>query len=103
MTAAAPASVTQSALPVLVAVEALAGFAASGATNRDLAESMKVSPPTVTRCMATLIHQGWARKDESSGRFYPTTHFARIVFRISADMDRAESRLQDLRRSMTGN
>lgn len=82
--------------------EVLCGYAANGASNGDLANALKTSPPNVTRTMAELIAQGWARKSEDTGRFYPTTHFTRMCFRVTDDFDRLTARTEDLRRSMTG-
>lgn len=88
-------------LRVLDLLEALAGYAATGATNKDLAEEARTSAPNVTRAMASLIAKGWARKDESNGRFYPTAQFTRLAFRVEADFDRAQDRLKDRRHAMT--
>lgn len=89
-------------LRVLELLEALVGYAATGATNKDLAEEARTSAPNVTRAMASLIAKGWARKDESNGRFYPTAQFTRLAFRVEADFDRAQDRLRDRRHAMTG-
>ena len=89
-------------LRVLELLEALAGYAATGATNKDLAEAARTSAPNVTRAMASLIAKGWARKDDSNGRFYPTAQFTRLAFRVEADFDRAQDRLKDRRSAMTG-
>lgn len=88
-------------LRVLDLLEALVGYAATGATNKDLAEEARTSAPNVTRAMASLIAKGWARKDESNGRFYPTAQFTRLAFRVEADFDRAQDRLKDRRHAMT--
>lgn len=95
-------SVTKSAAPVLQVLEALCGYAATGATNKDLAAACKTTPVAVTRATQTLIDYGWCRKSEETGRFYPTTQFTRLVFRVNDDFERAANRLQDQRRAMTG-
>ena len=56
----------------------------------------------ITRAMAQLIEKGWARKSEDNGRFYPTPAFTRLTFRVTADLDRVQTRLDDQRRSFTG-
>ena len=86
---------------VLDVLEALCGFAATGATNTDLAQAVKTSPPQITRATAKLIDKGWARKSETNGRFFPAPAFTRLAFAVLADFDRAEQRLSDLKRTMT--
>ena len=88
------------ALLVLDLLEALSGYAANGAKNGELAELMRTSAPNVTRLMAILITKGWARKDDN-GRFYPTPAFTRLSFRVLADFERLDTRVSDLKRSMT--
>lgn len=82
-------------------LEALCGYAASGASNAELAQAAATSAPNITRAMAQLIAKGWARKSEETGRFYPTASFTRLTFRVLADLDRADGRLHDLRHSLT--
>ena len=88
-------------LRTLDVLEALCGYAASGATNSELAKATHTSAPNITRAMALLIAKGWARKSEETGRFYPTASFTRLTFRVLADLDRADGRLHDLRHSLT--
>jgi DNA-binding IclR family transcriptional regulator len=83
-------------------LEALCGYAASGATNGELAQAARTSAPNVTRCMAQLIAKGWARKSDETGRFYPAPAFTRLTFRVTADLDRVQTRLDDQRRAFTG-
>ena len=97
-----PANTTKAAAPVLQVLEALCGYAATGATNKDLAEACKTTAVAITRATATLIAYGWCRKNEETGRFYPTPQFSRLTFRVADDFQRAEQRLQDQRQSMTG-
>lgn len=87
-------------LRALHMMEALAGYAATGATNKDLSEHLQCPPSYVTRTVNVLIIAGWVRRSES-GRFYPTAHFTRMTFRVLADFERLESRVQDMKRSMT--
>jgi len=89
-------------LRTLDVLEALCGFAASGASNGDLAAAVKTSPSNITRAMAQLIAKGWARKSEESGRFFPTPGFTRLTFRVTADLDRDQVRQADQRRAFTG-
>ena len=87
---------------VLHTLEALTGFAATGASNKDLADALRTSPSHITRAVQCLIAKGWARKSEENGRFYPTAAFTRLSFRVQADFDRAQDRMADNRRAMTG-
>lgn len=89
------------ALLVLDVLEALTGYAATGAKNSELAALAKTSAPNITRAMAVLIAKGWARKSDN-GRFYPTAAFTRLTFRVLADFERLETRNADSKRSMTG-
>ena len=92
-------NLTQRTLDLL---EVLCGYAATGATNGELAKSANTSPANITRAMAQLIAKGWARKGEDTGRFYPQPAFTRLTFRVTADLDRVQTRLDDQRRSLTG-
>ena len=83
-------------------LEALSGYAASGATNADLARAAHTSPADISRITKLLISKGWARKSEETGRFHPTPAFTRLTFRVTADLDRLQTRLDDQRRSFTG-
>jgi len=89
------------AMLVLNLLEALTGFAATGARNTDLTELLKTSAPNITRTMAILIAKGWARKSDN-GRFFLTPAFTQLTFRVLADFDRLETRVADAKRSMTG-
>ena len=88
-------------LRTLDVLEALCGYAATGATNGELAKAASTTAPNITRAMALLIAKGWARKSEDTGRFYPTPQFTRMCFRVLADFDRLQQRIDDQRHSMT--
>jgi len=89
-------------LRTLDVLEVLCGFAATGATNSELANAARTSATNITRSMKLLIANGWATKDDDSGRFFPAPHFTRLVFRVDADFKRAQTRLDDRRRNATG-
>ena len=89
------------ALLVLDVLEALTGYAVTGAKNGELAGLLSTSAPNITRVLGVLIAKGWARKSEN-GRFYPSAAFTRLTFRVLADFDRLEVRNADAKRSMTG-
>ena len=97
-----PDNTTRAALPVLDVLQALCGYAITGASNKDLAEATRLAPPAITRACATLVAQGWCRKSEETGRFYPTHQFTRLAFRVLDDIQRAEQRLQDQHQALTG-
>lgn len=94
--------VSESGRRLLRLARVLCGYAASGATNLDLARAVQTSPTNVTRAMAVLIAEGWGRKDEGTGRFYPTPMFTRMAFAVTDDLNKLQSSVDDLRRSMTG-
>ena len=89
-------------LRTLDVLEALCGYAASGASNGELAQAASTSAPNITRAMAQLIAKGWATKDADSGRFFPSAAFTRLTFKVDADFNRAQTRLDDRRRNATG-
>ncbi|WP_087863756.1 hypothetical protein [Comamonas thiooxydans] len=93
---------TKSALTVLAVMEALTGFAMTGASNKDLAEACKTTAVIVTRATQTLIAYGWCRKSEETGRFYPTPKFTRLTFRVLDDCQRYEQRMTETRHALTG-
>ena len=77
-------------------LEVLCGHPTSGASNAELAAATGSAPHQVTRDAAALIAKGWARKDEDTGRFFPTPAFTRLCYRVDADIQRAQQRLADL-------
>jgi len=87
---------------VLDVLEALSGYAVTGAANSDIGQAVGISPSNTTRALAVLVAKGWARKCDETGRYYPTAAFTRLSFRVLADFQRAETKLQDQRRNMTG-
>jgi DNA-binding IclR family transcriptional regulator len=87
---------------VLDVLQALCGYAANGASNSELAAAARLTPTQITRAIDRLAAKGWARKDETNGRFYPTPLFARLSFDVLADFERLEARVHAARRAMTG-
>ena len=81
-------------------LEVLSGYAATGASNADLAQAAQTTPADISRITQLLIGKGWARKSDNS-RFYPTPQFTRMCFRVLADFDRLQQRIADQRHSMT--
>lgn len=92
---------TKSAQPVLLVMEVLCDFAEQGVTNKDLAEACKTTAVVITRATKTLIAFGWCRKCEETERFYPTSKFTRLTFKVADSFDRAQRRFDERRQSMT--
>lgn len=86
-------------LLVLKVMELLSSFPATGARNIDIATSLGISPVAVTRAVKVLERANWARVGEF-GLIYPTVNFARMTFRLSADLAAAKQRLEDLKQNM---
>lgn len=97
-----PTQPSDTALRTLSVLEALCGFAATGASNADLTAATQLNPSAITRATASLITQGWCRKDEATGRFFPTARFARLAVRMADDFERAQRRMDDLRHALLG-
>ena len=88
-------------LRTLDVLELLCGFAATGASNSDLAGAANTTATHITRCMAQLVAKGWARKDEGNGRFYPTAHITKLAFTVLTDFENAARRLADSKHNFT--
>lgn len=86
----------------LAVLEALAGYAAQGARNKELAAACGLSEVDTTRSLAVLLAYGWASKSEETARYYPTDRFARLIVRVVDDFEAAEQRLKDMRRNFVG-
>jgi DNA-binding IclR family transcriptional regulator len=82
-------------------IEALSGCAVNGVSNKALAEALGCSPTDVSRDMPTLINKGWARKDSETGHFHPTARMGQVFGRILADINKAETRLADIKHNFT--
>lgn len=82
-------------------LEALAGEALRGLSNKELAEQLRCPPSYVTRTAEALIAKGWVEKDEASGRFRITSRFGRLTARVMGAFDRAEAQLAQTRRNYT--
>lgn len=92
-----------SAGKVLDLLDALSGYAVSGASNGALARMLELTPSTVTVLMKTVIGKGWARKDDATGHFHPTPQMGRVFGRVLADIDKAERQISDLKHNFTRN
>lgn len=89
------------AMKVLDVLEALSGYAVKGVANTALAKSLGLPPSAITRAMNVLIEKGWARKDDATGHFHPTGRMGHVFGRVLADIDRAQTQLDDVRRNFS--
>ena len=87
----------QSGTKLLRVVEAIAGYAVTGISNKTLAAGLELDAAFITRAMQTLIEIGWARKDESSGLFHPTPRMGQVFVRVLNDFAKAERQREDLK------
>lgn len=87
----------QSGTKLLRVVEALAGYAVTGISNKALAAGLELDNAFITRAMQSLIEFGWARKDESSGLFHPTPRMGQVFVRVLNDFAKAERQREDLK------
>lgn len=84
------------AMKVLEVLDALSGFAVSGASNTALSKQLGMTNSAITRAMQVLIDKGWARKDEATGHFHPTPRMGQVFGRVLADIARAKQELADI-------
>jgi len=72
-----------------------------GLTNKDLAAALCCPPSYVTRTAESLIEEGWAVKDEATGRFRITRTAARVGIATMSAFDQAQKQLDETRRNFT--
>ncbi len=87
---------TRAAMKVLDVLDALSGFAVTGASNTTLSKQLGIHQSGITRAMAVLIDKGWARKDDATGHFHPTPRMGQVFGRVLADISRAKQGLADI-------
>lgn len=87
---------TRSAMKVLDALDFIAGFAVTGASNTAISKQLGLNQSSTTRAMQMLIDKGWARKDEATGHFHPTPRMGQVFGRVLADIARAKQELADI-------
>jgi DNA-binding IclR family transcriptional regulator len=92
-----------SALKVLDVLEALSGYAVSGVSNTALSKSLNLHPSAITRAMGVLTEKGWARKDETSGFFHPTSRMGRVFGRVLEDIARTQAKIDEIKQNFTRN
>ena len=66
-----------------------------GLSNSDIAKALNIPPSAVTRCMNTLIAEGFATKLDT-GRFALSTSTLQIAQAHADEMARATNRIHEL-------
>ncbi|WP_153117398.1 helix-turn-helix domain-containing protein [Rhodocyclus tenuis] len=81
---------------VLDVLNVLMGHFAHGLSPSELAKATDLSPPNITRYVATLIEAGFAERIPETGRIRPSTRFALQAMSIMRSVDAARGRLDEL-------
>lgn len=93
---AAEHKTAQSAAKVLDVLNVLMGHFANGLTPSELAQATELSPPNITRYVATLEERGFAERIPETGRIRPSIRLARQATTILRSLDAAKQRLDEL-------
>lgn len=88
--------------PVMDVEEALCARAARGASNKELAQACSLTAVAVSRALAVLVRRNRARRNEETGRYYPTPHYCELLMAVTNDITRAEQRIHNLKRDLLG-
>lgn len=102
MTAGSTPTPLKSIDSIMDVEEALCARAARGASNKELAQACGLTAVAVSRALAALVRRGRARRNEETGRYYPTPHYSRLLMAVTDDITRAERRINDLKRDLLG-
>ncbi|EEV1134077.1 TPA: helix-turn-helix domain-containing protein [Escherichia coli] len=87
---------------ILRVLKALRGHALNGVSNGELASALGESPANINRALNTLIEEGLALKLDN-GRFAPGVQLLQIAMAHSAEMARAQDRINEInQRVMAG-
>jgi DNA-binding IclR family transcriptional regulator len=87
--------IINSALTVLNVMKALKGHSLAGLSNGELAKALNEKPPTINRCLNTLIEAGIATKLDT-GRFALGVGMLQIAQAHATEMNRASNRIHEL-------
>lgn len=82
---------------VLALVRTLAGHELLGLSPAEITKLQACDPAQTTRDLANLKHIGWAEQVAETGRWRLGPEIVRISLRYAQGLERAESRLADLR------
>ena len=87
---------------ILRVLKALRGHALNGVSNGELESALGESPANINRELNTLIEEGLALKLDN-GRFAPGVQLLQIAMAHSAEMARAQDRINEInQRVMAG-
>ena len=89
------ARTSESGARCLRVMKVLRGHSLSGLSNSDIAKALSIPPSAVTRCMNTLIAEGFATKLDT-GRFALSTATLQIAQAHADEMTRATNRIHEL-------
>lgn len=87
--------ISESGARCLRVMKALRGHSLTGLSNSDLARGLNIPASAVTRCMATLIAEGFATKLDT-GRFALSVSALQIAQAHAEEMSRASARVNEL-------
>lgn len=86
-----------SAGKVLSVLELVLRHSVHGLTHSDIVQATGLSAPSVSRYVAALEKSGWAERVSETGRIRASVRVARMAVGVMADLDKAQSRLSELR------
>lgn len=89
------ARVSESGARCLRVIKALRGQTLGGLSNSDIAKAVGIPASAVTRCMGTLISEGFAIKLDT-GRFALSVAVLQIAQAHADEMSRASNRIHEL-------
>lgn len=75
----------------------LAGHEMQGLSPSDIAKTLKVKPPSITRDLYNLAQAGAVEKIETTGRYRLGPRFVRVALAHLAAMDEAEQQLTNIK------
>lgn len=92
--------ISSSAARTLRVLKALRGHGLNGLSNSELARALDETPPTIHRCLNTLIAEGLATQLDS-GRYAPGVALLQIAQAHADEMARAQHRIDELSRRVS--
>lgn len=82
---------------ILTLIRTLAGHELQGLAPADITKLQSCDPAQTTRDLANLKKVGWAEQIADTGRWRLGPEIVRISLRYAQGLDRAETRLSDIR------
>lgn len=86
---------SNSGVRLLRVISALKGHSISGLTNGDLAKTLNIPAPTITRLLETLVSEGFAMRLDS-GRYALSVKMLQIAQTHANEISRAQDRINEL-------